>query len=111
MDRVLVVVALVPNIGVAGEADPHSVERKRRAHPLSLLPGRTWSKAEGLTAPRCFRHADFVEALHGSPARAGLLDGWIEADPTLVGVVIAVLVVAALLYVFVYSKERKHRRG
>ncbi len=53
----------------------------------------------------------FVEALHGSPARAGLLEGWIEADPTLVGVVVAILVVAALLYVFVYSKERKHRRG
>gem|GEM_PF-6375618 len=52
-----------------------------------------------------------MEALHAAGAGAGLLSGWIEADPTLVGVAVAVLAVAAVLYVFVYAPAIRDRRS
>ncbi len=51
-----------------------------------------------------------VEPLAATPARAGFLDGLVEADPTIIGVIVGFLVVAAVLYVvFGMGKTRnKH---
>ena len=49
-----------------------------------------------------------MEPVHAAPAKAGLLDGLVEADPIVVGVIVGFLVVAAVLYVvFGMGRQRK----
>ena len=50
-----------------------------------------------------------MESIHAAPAKAGLLDGLVEADPTIVGIIVGVLVVAAVLYV-VFGMGRRRRK-
>ena len=55
-------------------------------------------------------YAFSVESIGATPARAGFLDGLVEADPTIIGVIVGFLVVSAVLYVvFGMGKGRKKR--
>ena len=55
------------------------------------------------------RYPRRVEPVLAAPAKAGLLDGLVEADPTIVGVLVGFLVVGAVLYV-VFGMGRRRRK-
>jgi hypothetical protein len=51
-----------------------------------------------------------VEPIHATPARAGFLDGFLEADPTIIGILVGFLVIAAVLYVVFGMGSRRKKR-
>jgi hypothetical protein len=50
-----------------------------------------------------------VEAVHAAPVKAGLLDGLVEADPTIIGILVGFLVIVAVLYV-VFGMGRRRKK-
>lgn len=51
-----------------------------------------------------------MEAVRAGWLRAGLLDGVVEADPTIAGVAVAVLAAGAVIYVALAWRRRSGRR-
>ena len=50
-----------------------------------------------------------MEPTYAAPMKAGLFDGLVEADPTIVGILVGFLVIVAVLYVVFGMGRRKNR--